>query len=193
MFKGYFRVYELPYPGYYIRMSHSKWAKTELKKAVSDSKKSKIFGKIVKLLIVEAKKADGNKDAPGVKMAIEKAREVDMPKDNIDRAIKKATEEKTALEHITYEAYGPGGVGIIIEALTDNRNKAAQEIRHILTKNGATLGAIGSVTWNFKKEGNEWTPQNTTQISESDGELLTKIIDELEDSDEVQQVFTSAE
>ena len=190
---GYFRVYEVPYPGYYIRMSHSKWAKTELKKAVSDSKKSKIFGKIVKLLIVEAKKADGNKDAPGVKMAIEKAREVDMPKDNIDRAIKKATEEKTALEHITYEAYGPGGVGIIIEALTDNRNKAAQEIRHILTKNGATLGAIGSVTWNFKKEGNEWTPQNTTQISESDGELLTKIIDELEDSDEVQQVFTSAE
>lgn len=190
---GYFRVYELPYPGYYIRMSHSKWAKTELKKAVSDSKKSKIFGKIVKLLIVEAKKADGNKDAPGVKMAIEKAREVDMPKDNIDRAIKKATEEKTALEHITYEAYGPGGVGIIIEALTDNRNKAAQEIRHILTKNGATLGAIGSVTWNFKKEGNEWAPQNTTQISESDGELLTKIIDELEDSDEVQQVFTSAE
>lgn len=174
-------------------MSHSKWAKTELKKAVSDSKKSKIFGKIVKLLIVEAKKADGNKDAPGVKMAIEKAREVDMPKDNIDRAIKKATEEKTALEHITYEAYGPGGVGIIIEALTDNRNKAAQEIRHILTKNGATLGAIGSVTWNFKKEGTEWAPQNTTQISESDGELLTKIIDELEDSDEVQQVFTSAE
>lgn len=193
MFTGYFRVYELPYPGYYIRMSHSKWAKTELKKAVSDSKKSKIFGKIVKLLIVEAKKADGNKDAPGVKMAIEKAREVDMPKDNIDRAIKKATEEKTALEHITYEAYGPGGVGIIIEALTDNRNKAAQEIRHILTKNGATLGAIGSVTWNFKKEGTEWAPQNTTQISESDGELLTKIIDELEDSDEVQQVFTSAE
>ena len=183
----------MPYPGYYIRMSHSKWAKTELKKAVSDSKKSKIFGKIVKLLIVEAKKADGNKDAPGVKMAIEKAREVDMPKDNIDRAIKKATEEKTALEHITYEAYGPGGVGIIIEALTDNRNKAAQEIRHILTKNGATLGAIGSVTWNFKKEGNEWVPQSTTQVSESDGEILTKIIDELEDSDEVQQVFTSAE
>lgn len=174
-------------------MSHSKWAKTELKKANSDGKKSKVFGKIVKLIIAEARKADGNKDAPGVRAAIEKAREVDMPKDNIDRAIKKATEEKTALENITYEAYGPGGAGIIIEALTDNRNKAAQEIRHILTKNGATLGAIGSVVWNFKKENDEWIPQNMTTIREEDGVILTQIIDELENSDEVQAVFTSAE
>jgi YebC/PmpR family DNA-binding regulatory protein len=173
-------------------MSHSKWAKTELKKAVSDSKKSKIFGKIVKLIILEAKKANGNLEALSLKAVIEKAREVDMPKDNIDRAIKKATEEKNALETITYEAYGPGGVGIIIEALTDNRNKAAQEIKHILTKNGASLGAIGSVTWNFRKENGEWIPETTTEISTEDGAILTTIIEALEDNDEVQAVFTSA-
>lgn len=174
-------------------MSHSKWAKTEHKKAASDAKKSKIYTKFVKLIIAEVKKAGGNRNSPGVLTAIEKAREMDMPVDNIERAIKKATEMGGIMESITYEAYGPGGVGIIIEALTDNRNKAAQEIKYILSKNGGVLGAMGSVTWGFAKTDGEWVPNMTTPVSETDGEILTKLIDELEDNDEIQAVYTNAE
>lgn len=174
-------------------MSHSKWAKTEHKKAASDAKKSKIYTKFVKLIIAEVKKAGGNRNSPAVETAIAKAREADMPVDNIERAIKKATEPGGVMEAITYEAYGPGGVGIIIEALTDNRNKAAQEIKYILSKNSGVLGAMGSVTWGFTKENGEWTPNLTTPITKTDGEMLTKLIDELEDNDEVQAVYTNAE
>lgn len=177
-------------------MSHSKWAKTEYKKAASDAKKSKMFTKVVKLIIMEAKKSGGNREAPGLKSAVQKARDVDMPNDNIDRAIKKATESKEQLENISYEAYGPAGVGIIIEALTDNRNKAAQEIKYILSKHDGVLGAIGSVSWNFTKtideHGIHWTPNMTTPIEGEDETKLEALLEELEDCDEVQTVFTNA-
>ena len=115
-----------------------------------------------------------------------------MPKDTIDRAISKATEAKD-LETILYEAYGPGGVGIIIEARTDNRNKPAQEIRHILSKNGFALGAIGSVMWGFQKEDGEFKPTMTIPVSDEDMTLLEKLVNDLEASDEVQEVITNAE
>lgn len=176
-------------------MSHSQWEKKKYKKASSEAKTSKLYSKLVRAITLEAKKAGGNRESPGLKMIIAKAREVNMPNDNIERAIKKATEPGAAMERITYEAYGPGGVGIIIEALTDSRNRASQEIKFILSKHYANLGTIGSVTWGFTKDSinSDWAPTMTIPLSPEDAELLDALIDELEDNDEVQDIFTNAE
>ena len=174
-------------------MSSSQWQKKKLKKAAQGAKVSKLYSKLVKVITLEAKKSNGNREASGLKTAIQKARDVDMPSDNIERAIKKATENAEVFEQMTYEAYGPGGVGLVIEALTTSRNKASQEIKHILSEHGTSLGAQGSVTWGFTKEGMEWKPTMLTPISEEDANKLEALIDELEENDEVQEVFTNAE
>ncbi|MFA6397872.1 MAG: YebC/PmpR family DNA-binding transcriptional regulator [Candidatus Paceibacterota bacterium] len=172
---------------------HNKWSKIKRKKEVTDAKKSKIFSKVVRLITVESKITGGNINSPGLKTAIEKAKEVNMPADNIERAIKKGSEPSVQMESITYEAYGHGGVGLIIDVLTDNRNKSAQEVKHILSKNNCSLAGIGAVTWSFKKEGAEWIPTTTIPISDEDGEKLEKLIDDLEENDDVQEVYTNAE
>ncbi len=173
-------------------MSHSKFVKNEGKKYKTGAQKSKLFTKAVKLIMTEARASNGNRDAFGLKRAIEKAKEVEMPIDNIERAIKKATEEKSNLESITYEAYGPGGVQLVIEALTENRNKAAQEVRAILSKNGCSLAGVGAVTWAFTKKGMEWIPSETMELPQgADLETLERILEEFEDNDEVQEVFTN--
>ena len=97
------------------------------------------------------------------------------------------------MESVTYEAYGPGGVAVIIEGLTDNRNKAAAEVKHILSKHGSTLATIGSAAWAFEKTREGWVPKTTTPISEEDFGKLEMLAEELEDNDEVQEVFTNAE
>ncbi len=173
---------------------HNKWSKIKHKKAASDSKKSAIFGKLVRLIQVEAKKSNGNIDSPGLKMAIEKANKANMPKDNIERAIKKAS-EMGDVQPVMFEAYGPAGIGIIITALTDNNNRTNSEIKHLLSKNGASFGAQGSVAWNFTKnqETGDWEPNTTMEINEEDGEKLERIIDAIEEHDDVQDVYTSAE
>jgi len=175
---------------------HNKWAQIKHKKAITDSKKSKIFSKLVRFISVEAK-LSGGKDSPGLRAAIEKAKKVNMPADNIERAIKKASEPSASMETITYETYGPGGVGIIVETLTDSKNRTAQDIKHILSENGTALGGIGSVTWGFKREispeGPIWNPASTISISDSDLELLEKLVNELEENDDVQDVYTNAE
>lgn len=172
---------------------HNKWSKIKHKKAATDAQKSKIFSKMVRVITVEAKKANGDINAPGLRLAIEKARKENMTNDTIDRAIKKATETSTAMESGMYEGYGPGGVGIIIETLTDNKNKAAQEVKHILSKNGGVLGAMGSVVWAFAKQDGEWVPTTTIDLSDEDLEKLSTLVEELEDNDEVQNVITNAE
>lgn len=172
---------------------HNKWSKIKRKKEVTDARKSQIFSKLVRFITVEAKKSGGDTSAPGLRLAIDKAREANMPNENIERAIKKATEPGAAMEAITYEAYGPGGAGLIIECLTDNRNKAAQEVKHILSKNGGALGAIGSVTWGFVRKDGAWTPSNTVPLADDDAVKLETLIDELEGNDEVQEVYTNAE
>ncbi|MDE2218707.1 MAG: YebC/PmpR family DNA-binding transcriptional regulator, partial [Patescibacteria group bacterium] len=129
---------------------HNKFSKIKRLKAKTDAEKSKIFGKMAKMLQIEAKKANGNMSSPSLRAAIEKAKEVNMPADNIDRAIKKASGAGAEqMEETTYEAYGPGGVALIIEVLTTNRNKAAAEIKHILSENGTSLAASGSASWAF--------------------------------------------
>lgn len=173
---------------------HNKWSKIKNRKTVTDARKSKIFTKMVRLLTVEAKKAKGNVESPGLRTAIEKAKSVNVPNENIERAIKKATDSSAGeMETVTYEAYGPGGVAVIIEGLTDNRNKAAAEVKHILSKHSSTLAAIGSASWAFEKTKDGWTPKTTTLISEEDFAKLELLVEELEDNDEVQEIFTNAE
>lgn len=171
---------------------HNKWSQIKRTKGASDAKRSQVFGKLSRMISTQVKIAHGDKNATAVISAIEKARAADMPNDTIERAISKATEARE-LETILYEAYGPGGVGMIIEALTDNRNKAAQEIRHILSKNGFALGSIGSVMWGFAKENNELKPTMTIPLSDEDYDALEKLVDELEASDEVQEIITNAQ
>ncbi|MES2216101.1 MAG: YebC/PmpR family DNA-binding transcriptional regulator [Patescibacteria group bacterium] len=173
---------------------HNKYSKIKHIKAKNDAQKSKVFGKYVRLITVEAKKAGGNLSSPGLAAAIEKARSENMPNDTIDRAVKKgATDNSAGMEAIVYESYGPGGVAILISALTENKNKAAQEVKHILSLNGFELASPGSASWAFQKTGAIWTPTSTMPLEDADIELLTKLVEELEANDEVQDIFTNAE
>jgi len=172
---------------------HNKWSKIKRQKEKTDAQKSKVYGKMVRMISVEAKKAHGNASSPGLKNAIDRAREANVPNENIERAVKKASESGDELEGVLYEAYGPGGCALMIEALTTNRNKAAQEIKHILSENELTLAGMGSAAWAFEKTADGWNPKTTVSLSESDGEKLSKLLDELEENDEIQEVFTNAE
>ena len=160
--------------------------------ADNNEKKSKIFGRLAKLISLEAKKAAGNLSSPGLKAAIEKARKENMPSDNIERAIKKT--DGADLQPVIFEAYGPGGVGVIITALTDNNNRTAQEMRHVLDLQGTALAGVGSVAWNFTKSPDgEWVANMKTGLSAEDSEKLSLLIEAIEDQDDVQDVYTSAE
>ena len=173
---------------------HNKFSKIKRLKAKTDAQKSKIFTKMAKMLQLGSKKANGNMLSPGLKSAIEKARSVDMPSDNIERAIKKVVgAEAEQMDEITYEAYGPGGVAIIIDALTSNKNKAAAEIKHILSENGTSLASSGSASWAFEKTAEGWMPKTMVQVSEEDTPKLEKLIEDLENNEEVQEIYTNAE
>lgn len=173
---------------------HNKFSKIKHQKAANDAKKSKIFGKLVRFITVEAKKSGGNLKSPGLALAIEKAKKENMPNDTIDRAIKKATTDNSAqMENITYESYGPGGIAILIEALTDNRNKAAQEIKAILARHGSDLASPGSASWAFTKTTDGIVPNMTMHLEDADIEKLHALVEELEENDEVQDVYTNAE
>jgi len=173
---------------------HNKFSKIKRLKAKNDAQKSKVFSKMVKLISVASRKSKGDINSPELRSAIEKARSFDMPNDSIERAVKKASGESgVEMEMIMYETYGPGGVAIIIEALTDNRNKAASEVKHILSQNGSALASPGSASWAFEKKGIEWIPKTAMSVSEEDSPKLEALIDALEENDEVQEVYTNAE
>jgi YebC/PmpR family DNA-binding regulatory protein len=135
---------------------HSKWASIKHKKASTDAKRGKIFTKIVKEISIAARLGGGDLSGnPRLRTAIEKAKEVNMPSDNIKRAVMKGTGELPGVsyEEYIYEGYGPGGAAILIEVLTDNKNRTSPEIRHILTKNNGNMGEAGCVGWMFEKKG----------------------------------------
>ncbi len=136
---------------------HSKWAGIKHKKAIVDARRGKLFTKLARTITVAAKEGGGDPEGnPALALAVQKARDASMPKDNIERAIAKGTGEGAdaeALEAVTYEGYGPGGVAILVEALTDNRNRTGSEIRHVFSKHGGSLGEPGSVAYLFDKTG----------------------------------------
>ncbi|HXX58036.1 MAG TPA: YebC/PmpR family DNA-binding transcriptional regulator [Thermodesulfovibrionales bacterium] len=144
---------------------HSKWAQIKHKKAHTDAKRGKVFTKIVKEISIAARLGGGDPEGnPRLRTAIEKAKEVNMPHDNIKRAIMKGTGELpgTTYEEFIYEGYGPGGVAVLIEVLTDNKNRTVSEIRHIMSKHGGNMGEAGCVSWMFEKRGYILVEKNKT-------------------------------
>ena len=135
---------------------HSKWATIKHKKGATDAKRGKIFTRLIKEITIAAKSGGGDPDGnPRLRTAILAAKAENMPADNIKRAVQRGTGELEGLSYdeITYEGYGPGGVAIIIDVLTDNKNRAVSEVRHAFSKNGGNLGAEGAVSWMFSKKG----------------------------------------
>jgi YebC/PmpR family DNA-binding regulatory protein len=173
---------------------HNKWSKIKHKKGATDAQRSRVFSKHSMFITMEVKKAGGDATSAGVLAAIERAKKDSMPKDNIDRAVAKGSGAgAAALNEVIFEAFGPGGVGIIITAVTDNNNRTAPEIKHIFHKAGLTLGAPGSAMWAFTKTADGYVPTNPQEPSDQDGEKLSDLIEALEDQDDVQEIFTTAD
>src|SRR5437763_10586727 len=149
-FGAHCRVYSRPMSG------HSKWSQIKRQKGVNDTKRGAVFTKVAREIMIAARAGGGDPDGNfRLRLAIEKARGVNMPADNIKRAIDRATGsgEGEQIEEIVYEGYGPGGVAILVEAATDNRNRTAAEVRAIFTKAGGQLAGSGAVAWQFEPRG----------------------------------------
>ena len=234
---------------------HSKWANIQHRKGRQDAARSKLFSKLSKEITVAAKMGDPDPDKnPRLRLAVREARANSMPRDNIDRAIKKSqTGDGENYENIRYEGYGPGGIAVIVEALTDNRNRTASNVRSLFSKSGGNLGETGSVSFMFDRMGQieypasvgdadavmeaaieagaedvesgeeahiiycadtdfgdvtsaleaalgepesaklVWRPQNTNPVNEDQGRSLMKLLDALDDDDDVQTVYANYE
>ena len=157
---------------------HSKWSKIKRQKGVADVKKGKIFSQLSKAITLAAKSGGGDASMnPALKLAIEKAKQANMPLDNIEKAIKKGTGELEGgtIEEVLYEAYGPEGIALIVEGTTDNTNRTVAEIKHILSQNNGRLGEVGSVKWMFDRFG--YIEVDKKEIGLSDDDLEMAIID----------------
>ena len=173
---------------------HNKWSQIKEKKGKSDAKRSQTFSKYAKLIANEARTAKGNREAPALRAAIERARKENMPSDNIERAIKKATESGgAAFESILYEGYGPGGVALLIEVLTDSRNRASNELKFLLAEHGGNLASPGAAAWAFEKTAGGWKPSTLVALSDEDLLKLDALVEKLEANEDVQEVVTNAE
>jgi len=235
---------------------HSKWATTKRKKAVIDAKRGKAFTKIIKEITIAAREGGGDPNGnPRLRLAVDNAKAVNMPADNIDRAIKKATGELEGAQffELTYEGYGPAGVAVMVEVATDNKNRTVAEVRHLFSKGGGRLAENGAVAYLFDKKGVitfpkqnksedeimeiildagaedlqteeeyfvvqapiesfeavrkallekqltienaslQWIAKNYITVTGEDAEKVAKLLESLEDSDDVQNVFTNAD
>ena len=135
---------------------HSKWSKIKRKKAANDAKRGKMFTRLIREITVAAREAGGDPEFnPRLRLAVDTAKAASMPQENIDRAIKRGTGELEGVdyEEVSYEGYGPGGVALYLEALTDNLNRTVADLRHVLEKHGGNLGQSGSVAWQFERRG----------------------------------------
>lgn len=173
---------------------HNKWSQIKRQKGAADAAKGIAFGKLAKRITIESKAANGDVSLPGLRTVIEKARQLNMPKDRITAAVAKGiSNEAGSLESVTYESYGPGGAAILIDALTDNRNRTVQEIKHILSKNGLVLASSGSAAWAFEKTNDGFEAKITVPLTETDSDALMKILEQLDEQDDVEAVYTNAE
>ncbi len=173
---------------------HNKWSKIKHKKAATDAQKSKIFSKHSALITIEVKKAGGDVNASNVLAAIDRAKKDSMPKDNIEKALAKGSGAGGAtLEEVLFEGYGPGGVALLIEAVTDNNNRTAPEIRHIFSQAGLALGTPGSAAWAFTKTSEGYIPNTPIVLDDETGEKLADFIEKLEDQDDVTNIYSNAD
>lgn len=172
---------------------HNKWSQIKRQKGANDAAKSKVWAKLSRRITVESKKAGGDANASNVRAVIETAKKENMPKDAIERAISKGTgADAGTLEAITYETYGPGGSAIIIETLTDSRNRTAQEIKHLLSENGLALAAPGSAAWAFTKTAEGYEAQTTVPLTAGNNDRLMEILEIIDAHDDVENVYTNA-
>lgn len=175
---------------------HSKWSNIKRRKGAQDAKRGKIFARHAKLIYIAAKQGGGDPDMnPSLRTEIEKARAANMPNDNIERAIKKATGtlEGANFEEVTYEGYGPGGVAVIVDVLTDNRNRTAAEIRHAFSRNGGNLGENGCVAFMFDRKGYIVILNHDGEIDEDEMtlEAIDAGADDIEVEDDVFEIYTT--
>jgi YebC/PmpR family DNA-binding regulatory protein len=180
---------------------HSKWAQIKYKKALTDAKKSQIFSKLAALISVAAREKGGDPAAnPKLRMAIEKAREMNMPQDNINRAIKRGTGELpgAVIEEALYEGYGPGGAAVLVEVVTDNKNRTLGELRKIFTEHGGKLGESGSAQWMFTRTptaegGIEYLPKAPLVINDPETvRALRAFFTALDDQQDVKEIYSNA-
>mgnify|MGYP001561341315 CR=1 FL=1 len=170
---------------------HSKWSTIKHKKALTDAKRSKVFSKITSLITIAARKGGNPADNPNLRTMIENAREVNVPKENIERAIKRGTGEiaGAALEEVIYGAFGAGGSVLLITAITDNKNRTLGEIKKILSEHNAKFAELNSVQWMFRREGADWIPNNPIKIEDEnikrELESLYEALDEQQDINEI--------
>jgi len=172
--------------------SHSKTIKH--KKDAIDAKRGKIFSKISHLISVAAKEKGGDPETnPKLKLAIERAREANIPKENIERAIKRGTGELAGakMEEFTYEAYGPAGAALIIEGITDNKNRTLAEIKNILSRFGGKLADSGSVRYLFDKKNEDWLPKYPLEVEQKTKEQLNKLFEALDENEDVQEIYSN--
>jgi len=171
---------------------HNKWSKIKHKKAATDAQRSKLFSKHSALITMESRTCGGDTSSPGLIAAIERAKKDSMPKENIERAVAKgAGTTGDAYQEVLFEAFGPGGVAILITAITDNNNRTSQEIRTIFTKSDLQLGVPGSASWAFTKTDDGYTPITPITISDAGRASLANLLEKLEANDDVQDIFTS--
>lgn len=174
---------------------HSKWAQIKRQKAVTDAAKSRTFSKFAREITLESKKSAGNLSSPALSAVIARAKAVNMPKDNIERAVAKGTsKESQALEQVVYELYGPSGIAVVATAVTDNKNRTTQEIKILLSKNGYALGGIGSAAWAFTKtpDGRYLPNDPRMEVAGDDEEKLQELLTILDEQDDTQEIFTNA-
>jgi len=175
---------------------HSKWATTKRKKALIDSKRGKMFTKLIREISVAAKDGGGNMEGNArLRTVVDKAKAINMPADNIKRAIQKGTGELEGAmyEEIVYEGYGPGGCAVLVESLTDNKNRTVAEIRNIFSKNNGNMGEQGAVGWMFKKKGYLTVPKQGVNEDELLGLVLDAGAEDMNSDGDTHDITTSME
>ena len=170
---------------------HSKWSQIKHKKGNTDAKRSKLFSQLSRAITLAAREKGADPSLnPSLRAAIEKAQQVNMPKDTIERAVTKAATNEDQLSRVLYEAYGPGGVAIIVEGITDNNNRTFAEIRKILECHEAKM-APGGAVWAFEKEGDRWKPTTTIPANEILNKKIEELTEALQEHDDVQEVYAN--
>ena len=176
---------------------HSKWSTIKRKKGAADAKRGALFGKLSKAITIAAREGGGDPEMnPALALAVQRAKDGNMPNDNIQRAIDKGTgagADAATIERITYEGYAPGGVAVMVEVLTDNRNRAASDVRYIFSKNGGKLGTSGSVSYLFERKGVILVPKNEVDEDELMELALEAGAEDVEISESDYRVVTSPE
>lgn len=172
---------------------HNKWQQIKHQKGATDQKRAKVFSKLLRVITIAARDEQNPDFNPRLRSAIEQAVQAQVPKDNIERAIKRAGETVGQLDELTLEAYGPGGAALIIEAATDNKNRTIPEVKKVLNDHNGKWGETGSVRWAFESsaEGG-WTAKFSQELSDGDKKTLSFLVEALENHDDVQNVFTNA-